>query len=167
MWHLVKLSDKYIVPSLYEDVRVRHCLRLYLMRQTYSFKLIAEQRPRSFTLWKYSARYSLRELEKYCRSDPKVFAIINYVLRQPNMGLAALMKYGIPLEMVNVLVMDMAPGIPQENMQCSGLGSRCQGPTDDWGSEPVIAGGVCGNCLSKVASLEVDLSKEMKWPYSG
>jgi len=80
------------------------------------------------------------------------------------MGLVALMKYGIPLEMVNVLVMDMAPRIPQENMQCNGLGSRCQGP---WVGEPIFAGGVCKNCLSKVASLEVDHSKEMTWPYSG
>jgi len=164
MWHLLKLSDKYIVPSLQEDVRVRSFLRLSLMLQNYSVKLIAAGRPKSFTLWKYSARYSLMELEKYCRSDPAVFAVINYLLRQPARGLPELLRYGIPLEMLNELVMDIAGLVPQESKSCRRLSPRCREYTGRAGA--LWPGGLCSACVTEVASLGIDHSKEMNWPYS-
>jgi ribosomal protein S14 len=118
-----------------------------------------EQKRPSFCLWKYSARYSLTELEKYCRSDLTVFVLIKYFLCQPSKGLLALLKYGIPPEVLNALVMDIAGRITQESNRCSRVGSHCQSLYRD-----MHPGGICKGCLTEIANLEAD-TEDMSWPH--
>jgi len=123
--------------------------------------LITTKKP-SFTLWKYSARYSLIEVEKYCRSDPTVFSILIYVLGPSKMGLPALFDYGIPMEMANLLVMDMVAKVQQEKSKCQDkLHPRGQSFEYSWD------GGLCPKCLHRLSSLGEDRSADMKWPYIG
>jgi hypothetical protein len=100
----------------------------------------------------------LTELEKYCRSDLMVFAAIKYFLCQPSKGLLALVNYGIPPEVLNALVMDIAGRITQESIRCSRAGSHCQANYRD-----MHPGGICKGCLTEIANLEADTG-DMSWP---
>lgn len=54
------------------------------------------QDPRAFDLWKFAARYSLIELEEYCRSNTLVIQEIKQILCDPARGLSSLLSDGTP-----------------------------------------------------------------------
>jgi hypothetical protein len=89
-----------------------------------------------------------------------VFAAIKYFLCQSSKGLLALVKYGIPTEVLNALVMDIAGRITQESIHCRRAGSQCQAKYPN-----MYPGGICKACLTEIARLEVDTG-DMSWPYT-
>jgi hypothetical protein len=69
----------------------------------------------TFELWEFAARYSLRELEEYCRSDPQVLSKIHSTISNPNKGIEYLRSVcQLPPSMLNQLVCSLIAQLTEE-----------------------------------------------------
>ena len=71
-------------------------------------KYIIRKEPPTMELWKFAARYSLIELESYCRKNSGVLEQLKGVLRNPQSGLQYFLEYGVPSRLLSNLIADMA-----------------------------------------------------------
>jgi len=89
----------------------------------------------TFELWRFAARYSLIELERYYRKDSKVFATIKKVLRLPSEGIESFLKQGMPIAILNEVIRDVVSNLD------SGICNMCLlEATTSWGR------GLCQTC---------------------
>ena len=93
------------------------------------------KREATFELWQFAARYSLIELERYCRKDAKVFATIKKTLRTPSEGIESFLKQGMPITILNEVIRDVVSNLD------SGVCNVCLlEATSSWGR------GLCKTC---------------------
>lgn len=78
-----------------------------LIAQNYAQKLVTRHDKPDLEMWKFAARYSLLELEVYCRSDPDVFKHLKAIFRDEAKGVSSLARDQIPWEILNSLVRDI------------------------------------------------------------
>ena len=86
-------------------------------------------------LWLFAARYSLTELEEYCRTDPKVFKKLVRTVTNPTKGIESLRNQDqIPLSTLNDLVCDIVSRLTSQRdgkiaklNQLHHVGVTCEG----------------------------------------
>jgi hypothetical protein len=76
-------------------------------KQNYAQRYISRRDTPTIDLWKFAVRYSLLELEEYCRNDKAVFASIRQTLIDPRKGIYHFLESGIPSLMLNLVVADL------------------------------------------------------------
>jgi hypothetical protein len=91
----------------------------------------------TFDLWQFAARYTLLELERYCRNNPAVLAKIKEILCDKTKGIGYFLNASIPLSVLNPLVTDM---ITERNVK---IPSRCS-----W-CNSYIPPQACKNCVAE------------------
>jgi hypothetical protein len=103
---LAHLSDKYMIEALQADVRVLPLLDS-TDGQNYAQRVALRKDKPTFETWKFAARYSLLELEEYCRSNEAVFEIINETLGSHSKGLESFLDERIPIAAMSRVVKDV------------------------------------------------------------
>lgn len=127
---LAHLSDKYRIEALQADVRVFPLLDS-TDGQNYAQRVALRKDQPTFETWKFAARYSLLELEEYCRSSRAVFEIINETLGSPSEGLESFLNERIPIAVMSRVVKDVVLRLNLHSRisQCTNCRAKLTGDT--------------------------------------
>lgn len=122
MRDLAILADKYIIEALSNDLQVPTFVK-WLNSKYYTERFISRKETPTFDLWMFAARYSMHDLEGYCRADSSVFAEIRSVIANSNKGIQYFMREAeIPLSVINKVVTAMA----LQKSNSNDVGKHCQ-----------------------------------------
>lgn len=134
MRDLARLSKKYKIESLQKDVCV------------FTQNLALRKVNPTFELWRFAGRYSLIELEEYCRQDPVVFAIIKSFVSFPfkRGGFMAFAHDGIAEKTLNSLANSLLRCGTAES-KCV-RGAQCVLRRHVKGGGAEYEDGICPNC---------------------
>jgi hypothetical protein len=104
---LAKLSDKYIIEHLHQDICVL-IINTQAYKQTLTSSLIVAKYPPSVDLWQFAVQHEFPELEAYCLENKPIYEGLLKILANPDQGIAYFAKMGISVSKLNLLVTRVA-----------------------------------------------------------